>query len=454
MRIESQPAVSGFEKRAITALASLYVVRMLGLFMVLPVLVLYGDQYEGSTPALLGLALGAYGLTQALLQIPFGLWSDRFGRKLVIAIGLLIFTAGSVVAAMAESIGWLIIGRCLQGAGAVAGAIMALVADSTSEQNRTKAMAAVGASIGVAFAVSMVLGPLISQWGGLKSLFWLTAGLAVIGLLVLIFAVPAVRSYGAKKRTYPFKQILLDRSLLRLNVSVFILHCVLMMSFIVVPGLLASSLGLDLGQHWQVYLPVVLLSFVLMVPLIIVAEKKAMQKAVLVIGITLLALSQLAFAAAGGQPTVLIAALLVFFVGFNVLEASLPSMLTKLAPVAAKGGASGVYSTSQFLGTFVGGAGGGLLLSIFGTQALFGFALLLLVLWLLVVVGLKVPSVASVFINPPEQRDLPSSLRALEALPGVREVVLMEGESCLHLRVDKLSFDHNQIKTAMDSAQV
>lgn len=442
------PTIPALEKRSIISLASLYIFRMLGLFMVLPVLVLYGDQYQGSTPVLLGLALGAYGITQAALQIPFGALSDRIGRKRVIAAGMLIFALGSVVAASAETIYGLIAGRCLQGAGAVAGAIMALVADSTSEQNRTKAMATIGASIGVAFAISMVLGPLVSQWGGLRSLFWLTAALAVLGLLILIFIVPEVKvSVGLAKSPGGFKRVLLNSDLLRLDLGVFVLHCVLMACFVAVPGLLGAALDLGREQQWQVYLPVVLLSFALMLPLIIIAEKKAKHKQVFFAGIALLFVSQLLFALFSGVAAALIVALLLFFVGFNVLEASLPSMLTKLAPVAAKGYASGVYSSSQFLGTFVGGACGGLMLSQFGSQGLFVFCALLLLAWLLLLPGMRMPAVTSVFVDVPVN-ELDGRVSSYRSLPGVREVLVVANSSCLHLRVDKRVFDDSLIKRA------
>ena len=261
------------QTRVVASLGSLYIVRMLGLFMVLPVLTLAGDEYGAEDLTLLGIALGIYGLTQACLQIPFGLLSDRFGRKPLLIIGLLIFLAGSIIAATAETVTGLIIGRALQGAGAVAGVIMAMVADLTTDNNRTKAMAAIGASIGIAFALSLVIGPLLASMGGIRLIFIVTAGLAVIGLLIVLFAIPKVATNASLLSIGSLKTIIADTHLLRLNAGVFILHAILTALFIVFPLLLVGA-GVGSEYHSWVYLLAMALAFVVMVPLMIIGEKR------------------------------------------------------------------------------------------------------------------------------------------------------------------------------------
>ena len=352
------------ERRAISGLAGLYASRMLGLFMVLPVLALYADTLEGSTPLLVGVALGIYGLTQATLQIPFGLLSDRIGRKRVIAMGLLIFALGSVVAALSDTIIGVIAGRALQGGGAVAAAIMALLADQTREEIRTAAMATIGLSIGVSFAIAMVLGPWLAAWAGLAGVFWFTSLLTLVGLLVLWRWVPAAprrrrhRDVGMDRQQ--FKSVITRPDLWRLDVSIFALHLVLMAIFVAVPFRLLNA-GVAIEYHGLAYLGIMALSFVAMVPLIIVAEKQQRMRLMCLAAIGAIVLSLAGLGLPLSPSYWLFVWLFVFFTGFNLLEATLPSMLSKLAPAGAKGTAMGVYSTSQFLGAFLGGTLGGLL---------------------------------------------------------------------------------------------
>lgn len=442
MGVVGNSAMSAFEKRAVFSLTSLYAFRMLGLFMVVPVLVLYGDQYQGSTPFLLGLALGIYGLTQALLQIPFGAMSDRFGRKPIIAMGLVIFALGSVVAASSDTVYGLIVGRAMQGAGAIAGAIMAMVGDLTGERQRTKAMASIGMAIGVSFAVAIVLGPAIANWWGLDGIFWLTAILALAGIGILVGFVPPVPSVS-KLPPLPIAHVLFQADLQRLNFSIFALHFCLMASFVVVPSLLLSSVSISREDHWMIYLPVMLLSFVLMVPFIIWSEKNKKHKSLMIIAAATILASQFGFA--WGDNWFVVVSLLVFFVGFNLLEASLPSMLTRVAPMRSKGAASGVYSSFQFMGTFAGGTCGGWLLGFANQETLFYLCAGLLVLVIWVVNGLKVPAAATtIFVDLHPER-IGVAEQSISMLAGVREVIVIEAQAVASIRIDEALFSNQQL---------
>lgn len=386
--------MSAVERRSVASLALLYNVRMLGLFMVLPLLALYAVDFQGATPALIGVALGAYGLTQACLQIPFGWLSDRIGRKPVIVGGLLIFAIGSVVAAFAESIYGIIAGRALQGAGAIASSVMALVADLTSQEQRTKAMAVVGASIGLAFAVALVLGPLIAGFGGLEAVFGVTAALALTGIVVVLWQVPDPprngmlhAEVGARPRL--FQASLRNPALLRLDVGIFALHFVLMASFQIVPGALESVVGISREDHWQVYLPAVLLSVVGIVPLMRLAERGGRHHLVFLIAIAVLMVA-LTLLGLASIPWLFCAALWLFFVGFNYMEAVLPSMVSKAVSPDAKGTALGIFSTAQFLGIFAGGVAGGWVLQNYGIVGITELCLVVVAVWMLVV--MRIPA--------------------------------------------------------------
>src|SRR5690554_1071969 len=354
--------MNALEKRSVVALASVYAMRMLGLFMVMPVFVLLGSDLQGATPALIGFAIGAYGLSQALLQIPFGLLSDRVGRKRMIYIGLLLFAAGSILAGSTDSIYVVIAGRLLQGAGATASVLMALLSDLTREEERTKAMATVGISIGLSFSVSLVLGPLLGSAWGLSGIFYATAVLAMVALLIVSRVVPTPHHQKISADTHPAKamlgRVLSDKRLLRLDFGIFALHLVLTSLFLVFPSVLQDQLGLASQSHWWFYLSVMITSFFAMVPFIVMGEKKRMMKPVLCGAIALLTLATAGLAGISASLIFAWGVMFFFFMAFNLLEASLPSLISKEAPAASKGTAMGVYSTSQFMKAFMGGAFG------------------------------------------------------------------------------------------------
>ncbi|WP_035572476.1 MFS transporter [Halomonas halocynthiae] len=449
------PKVSGLllasERRAIAGLAGLYASRMLGLFMVLPVLALYADELSGSTPLLIGLALGGYGLTQAVLQIPFGLLSDRVGRKPVIAFGLCLFMLGSLVAAQADSIFGIILGRCLQGSGAVAAAIMALLADQTREAVRTVAMATIGLSIGVAFGVAMVLGPLVSMHAGLSGVFWLTAGLALIGLVVLWKLVPSAprrvqhRDVGLDRRQ--LASVFRRRDLWRLDASIFLLHLLLMAIFVAVPLRLVDA-GVEVSRHGGVYLSVMAVAFVIMVPLVIVAEKRRRMKLMCLSAVAAITLSLLGLGLVGGLNG-LLAWLMVFFTAFNLLEATLPSMLSKLAPAGAKGTAMGIYSTGQFLGAFLGGVLGGWISQEWGLDAVLFSCALLGLGWFFVMTGMSPPRHLSSEIVVLDKRYQDDSLSVLtdrfSRIAGVEDVMVVPSECLAYLKVDHEYLDQQAL---------
>ncbi len=385
----SQAAMNSAERKAVLSLAGLYSFRMMGLFMVLPLLTLYAGDFVGATPFLIGLALGVYGLMQAVLQIPLGFLSDRVGRKPVIIGGLLLFAAGSLIAAQADTIWGLLLGRVMQGAGAIAGTLMALVADLTRPEQRTKAMAIVGVSIGFSFMLAMIVGPLVAAKGGLSAVFELTAVLAVSGVLLLWLVVPTPDAPEIPQLSDGgMTRALLNPALLRLDFGVFILHLLLMAVFLLVPTMLEQSAGLVRESHWKVYLAVMLLSIAGIVPMMRVAERGGKSRAVFLLAISLLlpALLLLAcvwqFAELGAVAVYV--ALWLFFVGFNFLEASMPSLVSKVAGQSRRGAAMGAFSTSQFLGAFCGGALGGLILQLYGAFAVLMSALGLALLWLVV----------------------------------------------------------------------
>jgi MFS family permease len=365
---------------------------MLGLFLILPVFAVYARGLPGGdNAALVGLAMGIYGLAQSFGQIPFGMASDKYGRKRIIIIGLVLFALGSFIAAAAHSVAWIIVGRAIQGAGAISAAITAFIADSTREEHRTKAMAMVGASIGLTFAVSLVAAPVLYRLIGMGGIFALTGALSVLAIAAVLWVVPDAPM--VKARRVPLGEVLRNAELMRLNVGVFTLHMTQLAMFVVLPGALVQYSGIAVDQHWKIYLPVVLASFVLMLPPVFVAEKHGRMKQVFVAAIALLLLVQLGFWAALSQAQtnwwVLVALLFLFFVAFNILEASQPSLVSRIAPPAAKGSALGVYNTLQALGLFCGGALGGWLKQNVSVQAVFLLCALVSLSWLIIAANMK-----------------------------------------------------------------
>jgi MFS family permease len=444
-----------FEKKVVWSLAALYTFRMFGLFMLLPVLALYGTEYAHHSPFLLGLALGAYGFSQALLQIPFGVLSDRIGRKPLILAGLIVFVLGSVVAALADSVYGLILGRFLQGGGAISAVVMALLTDLTSEENRTKAMATIGASIGVSFSLAMTVGPLLAAWGGVAAIFWLTALLGVIGIYVLLKLVPNVAATVKPKREAVAVPALLGTTLrhpqlLRLNIGIFVLHFVLMSSFVVLPLILQDQLQIARDYHGLIYFPLLAFAFVLMLPFVIIAEKRRKIKGVFLLAVGLLLLAELALIIVGDNRIFALFVLFVFFVAFNVLEATQPSMVSKIAPAGAKGTATGIYATCQVLGVFGGGALGGWLLQEQGATAVFLLNAGLVLIWLAVAWSMKPPHfLASVLIplNGHDPQLLADKLRVVE---GVAEVVIVASENTIYLKVDQRQVDRKMLAALVD----
>jgi MFS family permease len=383
------------ERRASASLALIFAARMLGLFLVLPVFALEAQRYPGGDdPALVGMAMGIYGLTQGLLQIPYGLASDRFGRKRVIVLGLLVFAIGSFLAAAAPSLGWLIAGRALQGAGAVSAAVTALLADQTRDIVRTKAMAMIGASIGLMFALSLVAAPLLAARVGLHGLFAITGGLALACIGVLLWWTPPAPPQKASQPRGRLADVLTYAPLVRLNVGVFVLHAVQLAMWVAVPALLVQA-GVPKEQHWHVYLPAVLASFVLMGGVLFPLERRGYLRAVFLVSIALVLVVQAGLWADSVHPSIMALAVLLFlfFCGFNVLEATQPSLASRLAPPQSRGAALGVYNTLQSLGLFAGGAVGGWLAKHVGWGGLFGACAAMMLLWLVVAWPMRAPQV-------------------------------------------------------------
>jgi len=380
------------ERRATTGLAGIYGLRMLGMFIVLPVLALYAETLPGGRDhALVGLALGAYGLTQAILQIPFGWASDRWGRKPVIVVGLLVFALGSFIAAWAPDIWWTIAGRVVQGAGAISAAVIALTADLTRAEVRSRAMAAIGMTIGATFAISLIAGPALTAVIGVPGIFVLTGVLALAAIAVLYRAVPTPERAAAHvETTGKWGRVLADRQLLRLNYGIFALHAGLMAMFVQVPFMLRDG-GISTGRQWLVYLPVLVGSVALMLPALMRADRPRLGKPIFIGAVAVLLAGQALFALAGTSLALTIAALVVFFTAFNLLEATLPSLISKFAPPTLKGTATGVYSAVQFIGTFLGAAVGGWLSQHYGPAAVFGFCIALTALWLAVSATMSAP---------------------------------------------------------------
>jgi MFS family permease len=363
--------------------------RMLGLFMIFPIFSVYANNYESVTPFYIGLAIGAYGLTQAFFQIPFGYLSDKYGRKPLLVIGLIIFFFGSVIAANATDIYQVVAGRALQGAGAISAVLMAFLADYVSEEERPKANAFVGVQIGIAFMLALLLGPIIGHQVGISGLFWIIAILSIVALIVV-----ATLPFATPKQQYSlsvenFKKILTP-NLLRLDFSVFALHLILTCAFIAIPIFLVENNILSIQDNWKIYLPVIVLSFLGMIPMIIIATKFKKTKTIFLLSIFLLALSQILFYQSALNYTTFFIILTLFFVAFNALEALLPSLIVKTASSEKRGLAMGFYASSQFLGAFVGGVIGGWIYNTLGLNSVFLFTTFIALIWWIISLNISI----------------------------------------------------------------
>lgn len=450
--------MSGSETRAASGLALVFAFRMLGMFMVLPVLATYGMDLAGATPTLIGLAIGAYGLTQAVFQIPFGIISDRIGRRPVIYLGLIVFALGSVLAANADSIWGVIAGRILQGAGAISAAVMALLSDLTREQHRTKAMAMIGMTIGLSFAVAMVVGPLLTRSFGLSGLFLATGAMALVGILIIAFMVPRSTGPLQHRESGVARQALIPTlkhpDLLRLDLGIFVLHAMLMSSFVALPLALVEKAGLPKEQHWWVYLTALLISFFAMIPFIIYGEKKRKMKRVLLGAVSTLLLTELFFWQFGDSLRALVIGTVVFFTAFNLLEASLPSLISKVSPAGGKGTAMGVYSTSQFLGSALGGILGGWLFQHGGLSAVFLGCAVLAALWLAFAVTMREPPYVTSLRLPlsPEAIREAGLVERLKAVVGVTDAVVVAEEAAIYIKLDTELLDRTTLEQLVNPA--
>ncbi|WP_076538606.1 MFS transporter [Shewanella sp. UCD-KL21] len=448
--------LSGIEKKVAFSLASVFGLRMMGLFMIMPVFALYGQHLEGFSPLWVGIAIGAYGLTQAVLQIPMGMLSDKYGRKPIILAGLVVFAIGSVVAAMSDHIYGVVLGRAIQGMGAIAAAVLALAADLTRDEQRTKVMAIIGMCIGFSFALSLLAGPIVAQYAGLEGLFFLTAILAVVGMIIVQVLVPNPVSQAPKGDTVAtptkLKRMLMDPQLFRLDAGIFILHLVLTAVFVALPLDLVDA-GLVKEKHWMLYFPAFIGAFFLMVPLIIIGVKRNNTKTMFQISLMIMMLALAAMGSYADNLWVLSAAVVLFFTGFNYLEASLPSLIAKFCPVGDKGSAMGVYSTSQFLGAFCGGMLGGGAYQLVGAAGVFYVALGLMFIWLLLTIGMEKPVLLKSYTLEAQVKDRSHAkdmATQLSQLSGVAEAIVVMEEKAAYLKVDD-QFDLSEARAVLGS---
>lgn len=429
------------ERRAIFNISSIMGLRMIGLFMVLPVFTLYAATLTGSTPFLVGIAMGIYGLTQALFQIPFGSLSDKIGRKPIILLGLFIFIAGSLIAGSAHSITWMIIGRALQGAGAIGSTMLAMMADLTSEDQRTKAMAIAGISIGFSFSIAMFIGPVLTKWFSVNNLFYLAAGLGALGIALLLTTTPTPQKTTWHRDAEPelrsFLNLLANSELMKLNVGILSLHAIFTASFVVIPISLLKLAGLATNQQWLIYLPTLLTGFILSLLFIGRAEQKQLVKPYFLGGIGVLTLSEIFLWSAPHHLSLIAFGLCLFFGSFSLLEAFMPSLVSRTAPATRKGSALGIYSCSQFLGIFIGGVLGGWLYGSFGFAGVYLFCIALALFWLITALLMQPPRylVTQMWrIHPTTWNEMAEKLRAI---PGIVEVTFIAEDGIAYLKIER-----------------
>ena len=445
--------MNSLERRTALSLAAVFAARMLGLFMILPILSLFAKDLANATPFLIGLTIGIYGLTQAALQIPLGLLSDRIGRKPVIIGGLVVFALGSVLAALSNDIYLIIISRAIQGSGAIAATTMALAADLSREDHRAKVMAFIGMSIGLSFAIAMVIGPMIAHWTGLSGVFWTTAALAIIGILLVSFVVPTPKQIKTHRDagiiSAYIKPVLLQSTLLRMNLSVFLLHLLMTSNFTVLPLIFRDYLKLDSAEHWKIYLPVLLVSIIFSLPMIIIAEKFRKVKMVFIIAVVLLVFSQGLLGISQFHFYPLMFAFLLFFIGFNFLEAVQPSLVAKYSDVNTKGTAMGVYSSAQFFGIFIGGTIGGLVMQHWGISGVFVFGAIIAILFLAVAISLPKPDFFKsqvIKLGKDFLKDINTTTRQLLAVDGVKQAAISAEEGIAYIKIDTLTIDNTKLE--------
>ncbi|MCP4076723.1 MAG: MFS transporter [Gammaproteobacteria bacterium] len=443
------------EKQAAVSLALVYAFRMIGLFMILPVFSLYASDYAGATPLLIGLAIGVYGLTQGLFQLPFGFLSDRLGRKKMIILGLVLFCAGSMVAATADTIHQIIFGRALQGMGAIAAVVMALAADLSREEVRMRIMATIGMSIGMAFMVSMIVGPIFAARFGVSGIFWITAVLALISIFIILFITPTPEQQSFHRDTQlsigDISKVVSNRELLRLDLGVFVLHMVLAATFVLFPLILRDQLQIEVLQHWKTYLSVFIISILIMVPMIIVAEKKRQMKPMFLVGILVVGLAEIGLYLFNGYVPMFIM-LVLFFAGFNFLEASMPSLVAKISPVDMKGTAMGLFSSAQFLGAFAGGLLGGVMLAYESQDIAFLQLAILVMAWWVVAFFMKKPKAVTsriVSLGKLDELSIISFREKAAQLPGVQEITVYIEDKVAYMKVDKKLFDDDALEGLM-----
>lgn len=442
------------ERTAIVSLAVIMAFRMLGLFMLLPVFALYTHKIALATPALMGLALGIYGVSQACFQMPFGMLSDHLGRKPILVGGLILLGLGSVIAAVAHSIYWIIIGRALQGAGAIGSTTLAAIADLTGEEDRSKAMALVGIAVGFSFAAALILGPAINEWFQLSGIFWVTALFAGFGIVLLYTTVPTLPKIflhpdGAKLEEGYFKKILRDKQLLRLDLGIFSLHCILTAFFIGIPVVLSQMIRLTEHQQVLFYLNTMLLAFVIVIPLIIIGEKKRKLKSCFIGSITFLVICPILLFILPYSVSSVGIILFFFLIAFTLLEAILPSLMSKVAPISYKGTAMGIYSSAQFLGIFIGGSVGGWIFGHFNISGLFIFCAIVGLIWLAFVIAMKQPLYTSTIViklNKSLITDLADLNQRLCSIEGVSEVAVLHRKNLIYLKIDKKIISEDKLR--------
>jgi len=446
--------MTSFEIKSTLGIAFIYMLRMIGLFIVLPIMSIYLSELGADASTfLIGLTFGIYGLTQAIFQIPFGILSDRFGRKKIIIIGLCIFFIGSLVIFFSESLIMITFGRALQGAGAISAVLLALLADLTTDKARTKSMAIIGASIGLTFGISIVLSPILNTYLGFQNIFMLIAILSVIAMGVVIYYIPNPISYSRNEKIdYPIKKIIFDKVFLKLDYGIFALHASQIIMFMMIP-LMLNGIGYPIKYHWQIYLPVFVLSMLAIIPMIILSSKKKMLRSFFLLNVFLLIFVQYLFMNWSDSKQSIMIILLIYFIAFNFLEATLPSLISRLSPKNLKGLVLGAYNTSQSLGIFVGGILGGFIASQFNDKAIFILSGVLLAGWLALMIRFIFPSSKNdmvIKIKPEffNQSDKAKNavFNKIQRLDFVDEALIFPNESYIIIKLkNNANFDNNKV---------